>query len=62
MPRFVGNIDSYKNSMELLEPEAALRRQTLYPIELWATTRSPYENLGTAWVQLRGTKLALAFT
>jgi hypothetical protein len=36
MPRFVGNIDSLEILMELLEPEAVLRRQTLYPTELRA--------------------------
>jgi hypothetical protein len=32
MPRFVGIIDSLKDWMELLEPESALKRQTLYPV------------------------------
>jgi len=34
MPRFVGDIDSHMHWMELLEPEAALRRQALYPTGL----------------------------
>jgi hypothetical protein len=36
MPRFVGNIDSWKYRMESLELAAALRRQTLYPAKLRA--------------------------